>query len=125
MSLNNPRGIIELGNVNIKCLIFRIRDNQTTEVLSTSITQSEGIHNGVIVNLNKASKAIRSCISIAEKHAKTFLKKWGISIKFFKKHYLRSDTIFNNDLEEPKKNFNYFFELLICKIKFFYLKLLN
>tara|TARA_B110000014_G_C19981421_1_gene508197 strand:- start:37 stop:873 length:837 start_codon:yes stop_codon:yes gene_type:complete len=57
--------------------------------------------------------------------AKTFLLKWGISIKFFKKHYLRSDTIFNNDLEEPKKNFNYFFELLICKIKFFYLKLLN
>ena len=57
--------------------------------------------------------------------AKTFLLKWGISIKFFKKHYLRSDTIFNNDLKEPVKNFNYFFELLICKIKLFYLKLLN
>ena len=57
--------------------------------------------------------------------AKTFLLKWGISIKFFKKHYLRSDTIFNNDLDEPVKNFNYFFELLICKIKLFYLKLLN
>lgn len=57
--------------------------------------------------------------------AKTFLLKWGISIKFFKKHYLRSDTIFNNDLHEPIKNFNYFFELLICKIKLFYLKLLN
>ena len=57
--------------------------------------------------------------------AKTFLLKWGISIKFFKKHYLRSDTIFNNDLKEPVKNFNYLFELLICKIKLFYLKLLN
>ena len=57
--------------------------------------------------------------------AKTFLLKWGISIKFFKKYYLRSDTIFNNDLKEPVKNFNYFFELLICKIKLFYLKLLN
>ena len=57
--------------------------------------------------------------------AKTFLLKWGISIKFFKKHYLRSDTIFNNILDEPVKNFNYFFELLICKIKLFYLKLLN
>ena len=57
--------------------------------------------------------------------AKTFLLKWGISIKFFKKHYLRSDTIFNNNLDEPVKNFNYFFELLICKIKLFYLKLLN
>ena len=57
--------------------------------------------------------------------AKTFLLKWGISIKFFKKYYLRSDTIFYNDLKEPVKNFNYFFELLICKIKLFYLKLLN
>ena len=57
--------------------------------------------------------------------AKTFLLKWGISIKFFKKHYLRSDTIFYNDLDEPVKNFNYFFDLLICKIKLFYLKLLN
>ena len=59
------------------------------------------------------------------KGAKTFLLKWGISIKFFKKHYLRSDTIFYNELDEPVKNFNYFFELLICKIKLFYLKLLN
>ena len=57
--------------------------------------------------------------------AKTFLKKWGISIKFFKKHYLRSNTIFNGELKDPVKNFNYFFELLICKIKLFYLKLLN
>ena len=70
-----------------------------------------------------------SSISLRKKSwnngAKTFLLKWGISIKFFKKHYLRSDTIFNNDLKEPVKNFNYFFELLICKIKLFYLKLLN
>ena len=53
------------------------------------------------------------------------INKFGISIKFFKKHYLRSDTIFNNDLKEPVKNFNYLCELLICKIKLFYLKLLN
>ena len=70
-----------------------------------------------------------SSISLRKKSwnngAKTFLLKWGISIKFFKKHYLRSDTIFNNDLKEPVKNFNYFFELLICKISLFYLKLLN
>ena len=70
-----------------------------------------------------------SSISLRKKSwnngAKTFLLKWGISIEFFKKHYLRSDTIFNNDLREPVKNFNYFFELLICKIKLFYLKILN
>ena len=46
--------------------------------------------------------------------AKTFLKKWGISIKFFKKHYLRSDTIFNGELKEPVKNFTYFFVWNMC-----------
>tara|TARA_B100000959_G_scaffold247900_1_gene274468 strand:+ start:717 stop:1553 length:837 start_codon:yes stop_codon:yes gene_type:complete len=53
--------------------------------------------------------------------AKTFLKKWGMSIKFFKKHYLKSDSKFESELSEPKKNFNYFFELFVCKLKLFYI----
>ena len=73
MSSDNPRGIIELGNINIKCLIFRINDDNTSEVLSTSIIRSEGIHNGVIVNFTKASNTIRSCISAAEKKAKILI----------------------------------------------------
>ncbi len=48
----------------------------------------------------------------------TFLKKWGISIKFFKKHYLRSRTKFVFSLKEPDKNFSYYFDLLICKIMY-------
>ena len=32
--------------------------------------------------------------------AKTFLKKWGISIKFFKKHYLKSDSKFESELSD-------------------------
>ena len=75
MSSDIPRGIIELGNINIKCLIFRINKDNTSEILSTSIIKSEGIHNGVIVNLKKASDVIRSCISIAEKKAKILIKK--------------------------------------------------
>ena len=71
---NNPRGIIELGNINIKCIIFQINNNNISEILSTSIAQSEGIHNGVIVNITKASNAIRSCLSAAEKEAKVLLK---------------------------------------------------
>ena len=46
-----------------------------------------------------------------------FLRKWGFSIKFFKKHYLRSRTKFVSSLNEPDKNFLYYFQLLICKIK--------
>ena len=75
MSFENPTGIIELGNINIKCLIFRLDGNGKTEILSTSVTPSEGIHNDVVVNLTKATKAIRKCISSAEKKIKTSLKK--------------------------------------------------
>ncbi len=55
----------------------------------------------------------------------TFLLKWGISSKFFKKHYLRSKTKYISSLNEPIKNLSYFFELIICKIKIFYLFLLK
>ena len=52
---------------------------------------------------------------------KTFLKKWGFSTKFFKKYYLRSKTKYDGPLNEPKKTFNYFFNLLICKIRLFFI----
>tara|TARA_X000000950_G_scaffold260914_1_gene330691 strand:+ start:36 stop:884 length:849 start_codon:yes stop_codon:yes gene_type:complete len=52
--------------------------------------------------------------------AKTFLLKWGISIKFFKKHYLRTDQTFIDSLSEPKKNFIYYIELIKCKITYFF-----
>ena len=50
--------------------------------------------------------------------AKTFLLKWGISIKFFKKHYLRSDQVFKEILIEPKKNLFFYAGLLKCKITY-------
>ena len=50
---------------------------------------------------------------------KTFLKKWGFSTKFFKKYYLKSKTKYQGPLNEPKKTFNYFLDLLICKIRLF------
>ncbi len=48
---------------------------------------------------------------------KTFLKKWGITTKFFKKHYLKSKTKYVNQLNEPVVNLNYLFGLIVCKIK--------
>ena len=56
------------------------------------------------------------------KGGKIFLLKWGMSIKFFKKYYLKSDEKFLGDLTEPKKNINFFLELLICKLYFICLK---
>ena len=42
--------------------------------------------------------------------SKTFLLKWGFTIKFFKKHYLKSDTDFIDELTGPQKDFKYFFD---------------
>ena len=78
MSPEDPIGIIALGNINIKCLIFKIDNDNKSEILSTSISESEGIHNGTVINLKKASSSIRSCISEAEKKAKVSLKKINV-----------------------------------------------
>jgi len=107
MSSDNFIGIIELGNISIKCLICKINDDDTSEILSSSIMPSEGIHNGTIVNLTKASNAIRSCISTAEKNAKIFLKKINVIIeqpeflctKFSKHKKIDGSKIHKEDIE--------------------------
>jgi glycosyltransferase involved in cell wall biosynthesis len=54
--------------------------------------------------------------------AKIFLLKWGISISFFKKFIINSDTRYLGELTEPKKNINYFIQFIICKLNFIYIK---
>ena len=81
MTTEDPRGVIELGNINVKCLIFSIDNNNILKILSSSVFRSDGMHNGVIVNLSKASNAIRLCISIAEKKAKISLKRINVVLE--------------------------------------------
>jgi glycosyltransferase involved in cell wall biosynthesis len=52
----------------------------------------------------------------------TFLIKWGITSKFFKKKYLKSKTKYEGPLGEPIKDFTFFLELLFCKLKLIYAK---
>ena len=107
MNLEDPIGIIELGNVNLKCLIFQINKNNSSEVLSTAITPSEGIHNDVVVNLTKASNAIRLSIGTAEKKAKISLKKINVVFeqpdflctKFSKHKKIDGSKIHRHDIE--------------------------
>ena len=107
MNLEDPIGIIELGNVNLKCLIFQINKNNSSEVLSTAITPSEGIHNDVVVNITKASNAIRLSISTAEKKAKISLKKINVVFeqpdflctKFSKHKKIDGSKIHRHDIE--------------------------
>ena len=65
---------------------------------------------------------------------KIFLKKWGISINFFEKVYLKSGLdenkklIFNkyqNLLTDPIKNLDYYINLIKVKFQLFYLKVIN
>ena len=57
--------------------------------------------------------------------AKIFLLKWGMSIKFFKKYYLKSDTPFRGLLTEPEKNFKYYFDLAKCKLAYVFHSILS
>ena len=51
-----------------------------------------------------SSITLRKDIASKNHGARIFLKKWGITIKFFKKFYLRSDEKYDGLLKEPKKN---------------------
>jgi GT2 family glycosyltransferase len=75
------------------------------------------------------SVVLRKKINILKKNnkygsngAKIFLLKWGISIKFFKKFYLKSNEKYDKPLLQPKINFIYTLEYILNKINYFYIK---
>ena len=73
--------------------------------------------------INKINVHSKNEINIKSRASKIFLLKWGISIKFFKKFYLKTNTKYTGPLSEPKKNLVFFINLFICKINLLYLKL--
>jgi glycosyltransferase involved in cell wall biosynthesis len=79
-------------------------------------------HFGSIVLRKKLNK-LKINNKYGSRGAKLFLLKWGISIKFFKRFYLKSNEKYNGPLSEPVINIKYFFHLLICKINYLYLKI--
>jgi glycosyltransferase involved in cell wall biosynthesis len=56
---------------------------------------------------------------------KIFLLKWGISIKTFKKFYLKAHYIHNDVLDEPIKSLDYYLNILKDKILFAYYRLFS
>jgi GT2 family glycosyltransferase len=56
---------------------------------------------------------------------KIFLLKWGISIKTFKKYYLKANYFLNEELKNPNKNFEYFISVAKDKILLVYYKLIK
>ncbi len=96
------------------------------------IGRAKVYHFGSIVTRKKFKNDKSVKTESGSKGGKLFLKKWGFSIKFFTKHYLRGCKTtkfkkiicnkYDGPLKSPKKNFNYFFDLMIDKIKFFIIK---
>jgi len=107
MSPEDVKGIIELGNRNIKCVIFSTNQNNESEIISTAVATSEGIRNDVVENLSKASNAIRTCISSAEKKAKISLKRINVVFEqpdflctnFSKQKKIDGSKIHKDDIE--------------------------
>ena len=79
-------------------------------------------HFGSVVLRKKINKIIKGN-KYGSKGSKIFLLKWGISIKFFKKFYLLSDTEYKAPLREPNKKLLYYVKLFICKLNYIYLRI--
>ena len=83
------------------------------------LSRSMVYHFGSIVTRQKEKKFL-STTDTGSRGNKIFLKKWGISIKFFKRYYLKSNTKYEGILCDPNKNFSYYIDLIKVKITFLY-----
>jgi len=81
-------------------------------------------HFGSIV-MRQKEKKFSSPTQTGNKGGKIFLLKWGISIKFFRKYYLKSDTKFISKLKEPDKNLIFLLGFIKCKVQLIYLLILK
>ena len=97
-------------NMKLWCLGVRI---------FKGMSKSKFYHFGSVVTRQKEKK-YSTITETGNKGNKIFLRKWGITIKFFRKHYLRTDTIYDGPLNEPKKNLKYMIDLIKVKLTFFY-----
>ena len=78
-------------------------------------------HFGSIVTRNyKNHPTIKT--ESGNKGAKIFMLKWGISINFFKRFYLRSDTKYTGELDSPKIGIIYLINLFLCKLNYIYVR---
>lgn len=88
------------------------------------LSKSKVYHFGSVVTRKKENK-YSSTTETGSKGNKIFLLKWRTSIKFFKKHYLRSNEKYSGPLSEPVKNFTYYIDLIKCKISLLYLLIIK
>jgi GT2 family glycosyltransferase len=82
------------------------------------LNQSRVYHFGSVTIRKKKDNVFKK--NQGSKANKIFLLKWGFSIRFFKKYYLKSHYIHNENLTEPNKNLVFYLDLFKDKILFYY-----
>ena len=79
-------------------------------------------HFGSIVT-RRVSKDSKIKTETGNLGSKIFLLKWGLSINFFKKFILKSDTFYSGELStETSYSIGYFINLILCKINYIYVR---
>ena len=86
------------------------------------INKSRVYHFGSITIHKKKSSLKKNHGSIANKIS---LLKWGITIKFFKRYYLKSHILHNENLKGPNKDIFYYIDLIKNKFSYFYYKIFS
>jgi glycosyltransferase involved in cell wall biosynthesis len=86
------------------------------------INEFKVYHFGSVVLRKKLNK-IKNNNKYGSRGAKLFLLKWGFSIKFFKKFYLKSNIVYYGPLEKPKVDLQYLYNLFFCRVNYFFLKI--
>ena len=79
-------------------------------------------HFGSVIS-RKSEKNTKEKKWSGTKASKMFLLKWGISMKFFKKFIIMSNTKYLGELpDKPKINFTYILSMFLNKINYIYVK---
>ena len=81
MKTDDHKCIVELNSTEITCAIAKINNDKSITIISHSKVESKGIHNGTIVNSLEVTKALRTCLSIAEEKAGIVLKKVNLIVE--------------------------------------------
>ena len=76
------------------------------------VSQSRVYHFGSLTTRNNKN-------IVPNNGKKTFLLKWKLTVEFFTKHYLKRGSTYDGPLNNPVKNFVYYVDLFIVKIKYF------
>ena len=87
------------------------------------LNQSRVYHFGSVTIRKKSNKEFKK--NQGSRANKIFLLKWGFSVKFFKKYYLKSHYIHNENLTEPEKGITFYLDLFKDKVALFYYKIIS